>query len=143
MLLPDVNVLLQALVRESSDHDRHHAWLTDLVTGEVDFGMSELVLSGVVRIATNALIYHTPASTASALEFIDVVVGSPRCVRLRPGPRNFRIFTDLCRSVQATRNVVPDAYHAALAIEHGCTWVTNDRGFARFPGLRWTTPFGD
>lgn len=25
-------------------------------------------------------------------------------------------------------------------MEHGCEWVTLDRGFARFPGLRWRTP---
>jgi predicted nucleic acid-binding protein len=31
-------------------------------------------------------------------------------------------------------------YLAALATEHGATWVTTDRGFARFPSLRWTTP---
>ena len=35
---------------------------------------------------------------------------------------------------------VPDAYLAALAIEHGATWITTDRGFARFPGLRWRLP---
>ena len=29
---------------------------------------------------------------------------------------------------------------AALAIEHGCEWNTTDRGFARFPGLRWRHP---
>ncbi|MXW93640.1 MAG: type II toxin-antitoxin system VapC family toxin [Rhodospirillaceae bacterium] len=33
-------------------------------------------------------------------------------------------------------NRLPDAYHAALAIEHGCEWVTLDRGYAIFPGLR-------
>jgi predicted nucleic acid-binding protein len=33
-----------------------------------------------------------------------------------------------------------DAYFAALAIEHGCEWITADRGFARFPGLRWRHP---
>ena len=35
-----------------------------------------------------------------------------------------------------TGNRIPDAYHAALAIEHGCTWVTLDRGFAAYSGLR-------
>lgn len=30
-----------------------------------------------------------------------------------------------------------DAWYAALAIESGCTWVTLDRDFGRFPGLRW------
>ena len=29
------------------------------------------------------------------------------------------------------------AWFAALAIEHGCEWVTLDRDFERFPGLRW------
>jgi predicted nucleic acid-binding protein len=29
------------------------------------------------------------------------------------------------------------AEHAALAIEHGCDWVTRDRDFAKFAELRW------
>lgn len=29
----------------------------------------------------------------------------------------------------------------ATAIEAGATWVTFDRGFARFPGLRWRAPW--
>jgi uncharacterized protein len=32
---------------------------------------------------------------------------------------------------------VSDGWFAALAIEHGCTFVTFDRDFACFPGLRW------
>jgi len=36
--------------------------------------------------------------------------------------------------------VVPDTYLAALAIEHGATWITTDAGFARFAGLRWRRP---
>ena len=33
-----------------------------------------------------------------------------------------------------------DAYHAALAIEHGAEWITTDRDYARFTGLRWRHP---
>ncbi|MDR7300981.1 putative nucleic acid-binding protein [Haloactinomyces albus] len=40
----------------------------------------------------------------------------------------------------AKGNLVPDAYLAAIAIEHGCEWITADRGFARYPGLRWHHP---
>jgi predicted nucleic acid-binding protein len=36
--------------------------------------------------------------------------------------------------------LVPEAYLAAMAIEHGCEWITTDRGFARFPGLKWRSP---
>jgi hypothetical protein len=35
---------------------------------------------------------------------------------------------------------VADAYLAALAIEHGCQWISFDRDFARFPGLNWSKP---
>jgi predicted nucleic acid-binding protein len=42
--------------------------------------------------------------------------------------------------VEAKGNLVPDAYLAALAIESGCEWVTTDRDFARFSGLRWRHP---
>jgi len=33
-----------------------------------------------------------------------------------------------------------DAALAAIAVEHGATLCTTDRGFARFPGLVWTNP---
>ncbi|MCC7474774.1 MAG: PIN domain-containing protein [Pirellulales bacterium] len=60
---------------------------------------------------------------------------------LQPGPRHWDIFRELCRRVQATGNLVPDAYLAALAMESGCEWVTTDRDYARFPGLNWCHPF--
>jgi predicted nucleic acid-binding protein len=60
-----------------------------------------------------------------------------------PGERHWSVFADLCRAVGATGDVVLDAFLAALAIEQGATWVTADRGFARFPGLRWEHPLDD
>jgi uncharacterized protein len=29
----------------------------------------------------------------------------------------------------------------ALAIESGSEWITSDRGYGRFPGLRWRVPW--
>jgi hypothetical protein len=46
----------------------------------------------------------------------------------------------LCRLGGVRGNLVPDAFLAALAIESGSEWVTADRDFARFPGLRWRHP---
>jgi len=62
---------------------------------------------------------------------------SPLC----HGPSSFRIFADLCTASRARGKLVADAYHAALAIEHGCELVTADADFARFPKLRWRHPF--
>ena len=34
----------------------------------------------------------------------------------------------------ARGNLIPDAFLAAMAIEHRCEWIITDRGFARFEG---------
>jgi len=59
---------------------------------------------------------------------------------IRPGRTWWSIFRELCARSSARGPFVSDAAHAATAIEAGATWVTFDRGFARFPGLRWQTP---
>lgn len=141
MLCPDVNVLLYAFRRDSVDHPRYAQWLQDTMTGQEPVGISELVLSGVVRLATNHRVYQEPSSTADVLEFCRVVRSAPAAVSLRPGARHWEIFSGLCAAVSATANAVPDAYHAALAVENGATWITNDRGYAQFPNLKWRSPF--
>jgi hypothetical protein len=40
-------------------------------------------------------------------------------------------------------NLVADAYLAALAIESGSEWITTDRDYGRFPGLKWRHPLDD
>jgi len=41
-------------------------------------------------------------------------------------PDTWGNFEKLLRSLEAKGNCVPDAYHAALAIESGCDWITTD-----------------
>lgn len=137
MLLADVNVLVHALRIDAATHQSARRWLVESLDGGEAFGVSELVLSGVVRIVTNARIWKEPSTPDEATDFCDAMLAAPAAVPVRPGSDHFAIFTRLCREVGARANVVLDAYHAALAIEHGATWVTSDRGFARFPGLRW------
>jgi len=140
MFMPDVNVLVYAH-REDSDHHQHDAaWLIHLVTGDQPFALSELVLSGFVRVVTNRRIFRDPSPIGAALEFVEQLIARPTCRLVRPGPRHLRIFLALCRDLELTGGLVADAYHAALALEHGCTWITNDTDFARFGDLRWETP---
>lgn len=140
MLLADVNVFIYAHRPESPGFADHQAWLRDVTHSEEPFGVSESVLASFVRIVTHHRVYVEPTPLAVALDFCEAVLAAPAAVVLRPGPRHWTIFTGFCRAVRARGNVVPDAYLAALATEHGATWVTTDRGFARFPSLRWTTP---
>jgi toxin-antitoxin system PIN domain toxin len=137
VLVPDVNVLVYAHRPEAAAHAAARHWLTSALTSPEPVGVSELVLSGFLRIVTNHRVFTDPTPPDQALQFCELVLGAPAAVPVRPGPRHWPIFADLCRTVAGRGNVVPDAYHAALAIENGATWVTTDRGFARFPGLTW------
>lgn len=103
--------------------------------------MSDVVLAGFLRVVTHPRVFQNPSSMDSALAFVNVLKERPGCVRIAPGQRHWSIFTDLCRRAGARGNLVQDAYLAALAIESGCEWITMDRDFARFPGLRWRPPF--
>jgi uncharacterized protein len=140
MLLADVNAFIYAHRPESPRAEEHRAWLSSALSGPEPFGVSELVLSAFLRIVTNHRVYREPTPPDAALSFCSAVLDAPSAVPVRPGARHWGIFTDLCRRVGARGNLVPDAFLAAMAVELGATWVTTDRGFARFPDLRWRTP---
>lgn len=142
MILPDVNVLVYAHRLDTPEHRVYADWLTGVATGDARFACSELVLSGFVRIVTNRRVFPEPTPVDVALAFCSALLDRPACVMVRPGPRHWSIFADLCRASRATGKLVADAYHAALAIEHGCEFVSTDADFARFPGLRWAHPLG-
>ncbi len=141
MILTDVNVLLYAFRAEMPNHGRYSAWLADLVNGDEAYGAVDVVLSGFLRIATHPRIFTPPAPIEVAIEFADRFRRGRSCVPVAPGPRHWGIFTELCRLPGVKGNTVPDAFLAALAIETDSDWITTDRGYARFPGLRWRVPW--
>ena len=141
MILPDVNVLVYAHNQLADDHPLYKSWLDDLTNGDEAFGISDLVLSGFLRIVTNPRLFTPASSTDDALSFAQRIRDRTNCVRVAPGPRHWDIFVGLCKTVRARGNLVPDAYLAALAIESGSEWITTDGDYARFPGLRWRRPF--
>jgi len=140
MKLCDINVLIYAHREESVEHEAYAAFVRKLAEGPSAFGLSESVLSGFVRIVTNRKIFKQPTPVHLALAFCESLRCRPQAVVLRPGERNWQIFQELCRSLPATGKLVADAWHAALAIEHGCEWISTDGDFARFPDLQWSHP---
>ena len=48
--------------------------------------------------------------------------------------------SDACASKSTPEDSVTDAWLTVLAIEWGCEWITFDRDYARFPGLKWQVP---
>src|ERR1700687_2902875 len=142
MLLPDVNLLVYAHRQDGPEYRFYRRWLEGLVAADAAFGMADLVLSGFLRIVTNPRVFAYPTPIDVAISFAEELRALPNCVPVAPGPRHWSIFCRLCREAGAKGNLVPDAYLAALAIESGSEWVTTDRGFSRFPGLRSRHPRG-
>jgi len=140
VILPDVNVLVHAFRVDSTDHQSCRLWLENIVNGDARYGMSPQVLSGVVRVATHPKVFKQPSPLHEVLGFCGLLLAQPHCVAIQPGERHWNIFVRLCKEADVRGNLVPDAWFAALAIEAGCEWITLDRDFARFPGLRWRAP---
>lgn len=141
MLLPDVSVLIYAHRRDATpDHERYASWLTQLAVGSEPFALSVLSLSGLVRIVTNPRVFHRPSRLEEVFAFIGELTGRPTARLITPGREHLPIFRQLCEASGASGKLVADAQHAAVAIEHGCTLVSTDADFDRFPGLRWQHP---
>jgi len=138
-----VNVLVYAFHDGAPNHDRYRDWLTAAVLSDEPLGLSELVLSSFIRIATHPRIFSPPAPVADALVFAEALRGQPNAVIVAPGARHWSIFERICRESGVRGNLVSDAYLAALAIESGSEWITADRDFSRFPELRWRHPLAD
>ena len=143
MLLPDVNVLIYAHIENSTpDHAEYASWITRLATGPEPFALSVLVLSGFIRVVTNPRVFNPSSTLDQSFGFVTALVERPTARIVGPGPDHLDIFERLCRASGATGTLIADAQHAAVAVEHGCTIVSTDSDFSRFPGLRWKHPLG-
>jgi toxin-antitoxin system PIN domain toxin len=140
VILPDVNILVHAFRSDSSEHGRCRSWLDGVVNGDARYAMAPQVLGAVIRITTHPKVFVKPSSMDEVLRFCNILLAQSRCVVIQPGERHWEIFTRLCTEAEARGNLVPDAWFAALAMESGCEWITLDRDYARFSGLRWRVP---
>ena len=98
------------------------------------------MLAGFVRVVTNRRIFTEPTASDDAWEAIDALLQAPAAMPLHAGERHWTRFRQLATDIDASGNDVADAYLAAYALENNATWLSADRGFARFRRLRWRHP---
>ncbi|HEX4079481.1 MAG TPA: type II toxin-antitoxin system VapC family toxin [Rhizomicrobium sp.] len=140
MILPDVNVLIYAFRKDSGGHRVCKPWLDSVVGGDTQFGISPLSLAAVARVTTNPRVFREPSPLEEVFAFCDNLLSHTHGERVIPGERHWEIFERIVRQTSTRGPRMTDAWFAALAIEHGCTWITCDRDYARFPGLDWREP---
>ena len=137
MILCDVGVFVSAYFEHSPHHRPCRAALDELLGCGEPFGLSDLVLSAVVRIGSNPRIFSPAPAPSEIFAYVDAIRASPNAVRIEPGPRHWSVLRDIVDASGIRGADVTDAWFAALALEHGCDWWTTDRDFARFSGLRY------
>ncbi len=136
----DVNVLVNAFRIDTPDHHLYEPLLTEWANGSEPLGLPDITLSGFLRIVTNRRIFAHPTPTDDAWHDVRSLVGAPASVLLRPGPAHWSTFERLAGGIEARGPDIADAYVAAYAVENNATFVSADRGFARFASLRWRHP---
>lgn len=141
IVLPDVNVLVYAFRRESTQHEQYATWLAELLGGADELALTEGTLTGFLRIVTNPRVYADPAPSSEALRFLQVLRSARRHRWVTVTDAVWSTFSAITGGDKQVRgNLVPDAFLAALALGHGCHLATADRGFARFGRLQWFDP---
>jgi toxin-antitoxin system PIN domain toxin len=140
MLSVDVNVLVYAFDRSARHHASALAVLESQRTSGEALVVLPAVLSGFLRVTTDRRILSRPAEPEAAVAFVDALLASPTVSIAGPGPRHWPLVRDLVATYGPRGPEVSDVVLAATARELGLTWVSFDRGFARFRGLRWVNP---
>lgn len=140
MIVPDVNILIYAFRADAAEHQTYAPWLNKVISRE-PIGVSDTILSGFVRVVTHPRITTSPAPVEAAMAFTRSLLAAPRTQWVTAGAAAWdRLDALAAGDVGIRGNLVPDAYIAALCLANGARLATRDRGFGRFPQLKWFDP---
>jgi toxin-antitoxin system PIN domain toxin len=140
MIVPDVNLLLYAVMTGFPQHARARRWWEDLLNGDGEVGLAAPALFGFIRVATNPRVFTKPLAVEDAIARADEWLERSQVRFLLPGPKHLEIAFRLLRALGTGANLTTDVQLAALAIEFQSELHSNDTDFSRFPTLRWVDP---
>lgn len=140
MIVPDVNLLLYAVISGFPQHVRAHAWWERTINSNTRVGLTQPALFGFLRIATNARVLQSPLAVNDAIDYVHDWLGQPNVDLLAPGPSHLTIALGLLQDIGTAGNLTTDVQLAAYAIEHQGEMYSNDTDFGRFPNLKWVNP---
>ena len=140
MIVLDVNLLLYAYDSSAHEHARARAWLEQMLSGSGAVGLPWHTILSFLRISTAPRMISHPLEVGAASAIVDEWLQSSNVRIVGPTEEHWRILRGLLPKARVRGSLIMDAHLAALAIEHGATLCTNDRDFARFPGLKVEFP---
>ena len=140
MIIIDSNLLIYSYDARSSDHRKSAEWVETVFSGAETVGLPWPTVCSFLRVLTNRKLPGLRLSLEQAAEIVDGWLQQPNVRLLMPADDHWTVLRRMMVEGQATGPLVSDAEIAALTVEYGGMLYTADRGFARFPGLRWVNP---
>jgi len=140
VILLDANLLLYAYNKSFSQQARARAWLEEVLSKSAPVGLPWTTLLAFVRISTNPQAFPEPLSIDEATSIVSELLDHPTVVIPEPPDTHWDTMRTLLMTMRVRGPEVMDAHLAALALGHGATLCSTDRGFARFRGVRLLNP---
>ncbi|HEX7159590.1 MAG TPA: type II toxin-antitoxin system VapC family toxin [Edaphobacter sp.] len=140
MIVLDANILLYAYDAGARHYLPARAYLEEVLSSPDPVGIPLQSILAFLRLSTKTGVLSAPYSMDEAIAFVEAWLGQPQVQVLTPGERHWSLLKHMLVAGQVRGALVTDAEIAALTIEYGGELQTNDRDFARFPGLRWKNP---
>ncbi len=140
MIVVDVNLLIYAYDTTCPEHREAREWVEKVFSGDEPLGIPWQNIAAFLRILTYPGLLGERFTMRQVLAVVDEWVAMPHVRLLAPGERHWALFREMLVKGSVRGKLTTDAALAPLTIEYGGVLHTNDRDFARFPGLRWVNP---
>ena len=100
MKIPDINILIYAVNRDTPHHGKARDWLETALSSRDTVGFAWIVLLGFLRIVTNDRIMPKPLSLDTATGLIDEWLDLPVSQVISPMERHWEIVKELLLPLQ-------------------------------------------
>jgi uncharacterized protein len=141
MIAVDTNLMVYAHRVDSEWHEPAFETLRDLAEGTLPWGIPWPCVHEFFAIVTHPRIYTPPSRPEEAVQQVDAWLDCPTAVTLGEGVNHWARLNELVMAGRVRGPLIHDARIAAICMNHGVSdFLTADRDFSRFPGLKTRNP---
>lgn len=140
MRLIDTDVLIIAVNDGDDRHAAVKAYLERLLNSDEGVLIATASIVGFIRTVTRLIKGLPGLPVGVAFELVDDWLRRSTVQIPTPDARHFSRVRELLEQSGAGGKHVDDAHLAALALQYRATIVSFDRGFVRFPEIKWESP---